>query len=171
MKKKPRDDAIARAWRVLNHSRRRRRNSSSRPASEDQSHREFQLTRRRPDCHPGNDPGARAMNATASWICRIDVVEDIEGIHTELGADVLTNRSVLQCGEVGIEVQRARLAVARASLKYRGRAGKTVRSSSRLGQKQSRQGVRPRAGCSVEEVRFVGIMPTVLSGMQGPLGM
>jgi hypothetical protein len=129
----------------------------TRAGSEDQSHREFQLTRRRSGCHPGNDPGARAINATASWISRIDVVEDIEGIKTELGVDVLADRSVLQCGEIGIEERRASVAVA-LSIAECIEVGPGERSGSRAVGAKSRVGheVRPRVGCSVEgsEIRW-----------------
>jgi hypothetical protein len=125
-----------------------------RAGSEDQSHREFQLTRRRSGCHRGNGPGARAINAdriAAPWICRIDVVEDIEGIDTELGVDVLVDRSVLQCGEVGIKERRASVAVA-LSIAECIEVGPGERSGSRAVWAKSRVGheVRPRVGCSVE---------------------
>ena len=45
---------------------------------------------------PGDDPGATAVNATVSRISSSNVVEDIESIDTELGCDVLTDRSVLR---------------------------------------------------------------------------
>ena len=58
-------------------------------------HGELQLTRTVSNGHPGNDPGASAIDAGVSWISRIDVVEDIEGIHPELSCDVLADGSVL----------------------------------------------------------------------------
>jgi hypothetical protein len=63
----------------------------------------LQLPRTLSESHPGNDPGATAIDAGVSWISRTDVVEYIEGIHTELGCDVLMYRSVLRYGQVGIE--------------------------------------------------------------------
>ncbi len=70
------------------------------------------------DCHPGDDPGASAIDASVSWICRTDVIEEIEGIDTELGCDVLMDRSVFGYGQVGIEERWARVVVASSIAEY-----------------------------------------------------
>src|SRR5581483_7290771 len=73
--------------------------------------RKFQLPRTLSESHPGDDSGATAIDASISWISRTDVVEDIEGIHTELGCDVLVDRCVLRHGKVGIEERWAKVIV------------------------------------------------------------
>jgi hypothetical protein len=74
-------------------------------------HRKLQLTRTLSESHPSDDPGSAAIDASVSWISRADVIEDIEGIHTELGCDVLTNGSVLRYGQIGIEEGWAKVIV------------------------------------------------------------
>ncbi len=71
--------------------------------SKNECHREFQLTWALSDCHPGDDPGASAINAIVSWISRTNVVEEIKGIEAELGCEVFPYRRVLGNGQVGIE--------------------------------------------------------------------
>ena len=56
---------------------------------------ELQLAWAGSNRHPGNDPRASAIDAGVSRISRIDVVENIEGIHPELSTDVLVHGSVL----------------------------------------------------------------------------
>ena len=75
-------------------------------------HGKLQLTRTVSSGHPGNDPGARAVDAGISRISRIDVVEDVEGIHPELSVDVLVDRSALHDRQVGIKERRPEVAVA-----------------------------------------------------------
>lgn len=74
-------------------------------------HRKLQLPRTLSEGHPGDDPGAAAIDASVSWISRTDVVEYVEGIHTELGCDVLMDRGVLRYGQVGIEERWAKVVV------------------------------------------------------------
>src|SRR5580704_3932451 len=96
------------------------------------------------------------------------MVEDIERIHTELGVDVLADRSVLQRGEIGIEVPRASVAVA-LSIAEGIEVGPGERSSSRAVGAKSRVGheVRPRVGCIVERSETRGHRTDRLVGLAG----